>query len=182
MDKSKLQELYNKYKGIKADGYTAESWTAFAEARTEAETVLANEKATQEKVDKAAENLEKDPGAADVSGLKNLYEAYKDIKSDGYTAESWAAFDKARAEAEKILANPNATQDDVNAAKAALEAAYKGLVPKTQPNPTPGGNGGNVGSTAVVTGDSANIAGYLTVLLAAGGIAVVTFFRRKRVK
>ena len=202
VDKSKLQELYNKYKGIKADGYTAESWTAFAEARTEAETVLANEKATQEKVDKAAENLEKafkslkkeetkpdpdptpdpDPGAADVSGLKNLYEAYKDIKSDGYTAESWAAFDKARAEAEKILANPNATQDDVNAAKAALEAAYKGLVPKTQPNPTPGGNGGNVGSTAVVTGDSANIAGYLTVLLAAGGIAVVTFFRRKRVK
>lgn len=199
VDKSKLQELYNKYKGIKADGYTAESWTAFAEARTEAETVLANEKATQEKVDKAAENLEKafkslkkeetkpdpdptpdpDPGAADVSGLKNLYEAYKDIKSDGYTAESWAAFDKARAEAEKILANPNATQDDVNAAKAALEAAYKGLVPKTQPNPTPGGN---VGSTAVVTGDSANIAGYLTVLLAAGGIAVVTFFRRKRVK
>ena len=123
-----------------------------------------------------------DPGAADVSGLKNLYEAYKDIKSDGYTAESWAAFDKARAEAEKILANPNATHDDVNAAKAALEAAYKGLVPKTQPNPTPGGNGGNVGSTAVVTGDSANIAGYLTVLLAAGGIAVVTFFRRKRVK
>ena len=103
-------------------------------------------------MDKAAENLEKafkslkkeetkpdpdptpdpDPGAADVSGLKNLYEAYKDIKSDGYTAESWAAFDKARAEAEKILANPNATQDDVNAAKAALEAAYKGLVPKTQ--------------------------------------------------
>ena len=70
----------------------------------------------------------------------------------------------------------------LNAAKAALEAAYKGLVPKTQPNPTPGGNGGNVGSTAVVTGDSANIAGYLTVLLAAGGIAVVTFFRRKRVK
>ena len=59
MDKSKLQELYNKYKGIKADGYTAESWTAFAEARTEAETVLANEKATQERVDKAAENLEK---------------------------------------------------------------------------------------------------------------------------
>ena len=122
VDKSKLQELYNKYKGIKADGYTAESWTAFAEARTEAETVLANEKATQEKVDKAAENLEK---------------AFKSLKKEET---------------------------------------------KPDPDPTPGGNGGNVGSTAVVTGDSANIAGYLTVLLAAGGIAVVTFFRRKRVK
>ena len=59
MDKSKLQELYNKYKGIKADGYTAESWTAFAEARTEAETVLANEKATQEKWIKRRRILEK---------------------------------------------------------------------------------------------------------------------------
>lgn len=49
VDKSKLQELYNKYKGIKADGYTAESWTAFAEARTEAETVLANEKQHRKK-------------------------------------------------------------------------------------------------------------------------------------
>ena len=106
----------------------------------------------------------------------------KTLNRTGTQQKAGAAFDKARAEAEKILANPNATQDDVNAAKAALEAAYKGLVPKTQPNPTPGGNGGNVGSTAVVTGDSANIAGYLTVLLAAGGIAVVTFFRRKRVK
>lgn len=57
VDKSKLQELYNKYKGIKADGYTAESWTAFAEARTEAETVLANEKATHEKVDKAGRRI-----------------------------------------------------------------------------------------------------------------------------
>ena len=38
------------------------------------------------------------------------------------------------------------------------------------------------GNAAVVTGDSANIAGYLMALVAAGGIAVVTFFRRKRVK
>ena len=44
------------------------------------------------------------------------------------------------------------------------------------------GSNGNGGNAAVVTGDSANIAGYLMALVAAGGIAVVTFFRRKRVK
>ena len=90
--------------------------------------------------------------------------------------------------AQSVLANPNATQDEVNAAKAALETAYNGLVkdttsePQPQPNPTPNGNGGSNGNAAVVTGDSVNIAGYLMALVAAGGIAVVTFFRRKRVK
>ena len=78
--------------------------------------------------------------------------------------------------------------------------------PDPNPNPNPDGNGGsggnsgsngnsgnsgnsgsngsngNGGNAAVVTGDSANIAGYLMALVAAGGIAVVTFFRRKRVK
>ena len=97
--------------------------------------------------------------------------------------------------AQSVLANPNATQDEVNAAKEALQTAYDGLVkdttPDPNPNPNPDGNGGsggnsgsngNSGNAAVVTGDSANIAGYLMALVAAGGIAVVTFFRRKRVK
>ena len=117
--------------------------------------------------------------------------------------------------AQSVLANPNATQDEVNAAKEALQTAYDGLVKDTTPDPNPnpnpdgrkddnnnnsgdngnnGGNSGNSGNSgsngsngnggnaAVVTGDSANIAGYLMALVAAGGIAVVTFFRRKRVK
>ena len=140
-----------------------------------------------------------EPGDVDKSGLQNLYNQYKDIKADGYTKDSWTAFDKARAEAEKVLTNEKATQAEIDAAKAALQAAYEGLAkdttpepePQPNPNPTPGGNGGNSGNagnsgngsnTAVVTGDSANIAGYLMMLLAAGGIAAVTFFRRKRVK
>ena len=91
-----------------------------------------------------------------------------------------------------------------------MQTAYDGLVkdttPDPNPNPNPDGNGGsggnsgsngnsgnsgnsgsngsngNGGNAAVVTGDSANIAGYLMALVAAGGIAVVTFLRRKRVK
>ena len=133
-------------------------------------------------------NPDPQPGDVDKSGLTALYNQYKDTKADGYTAESWAAFNEALMKAQSVLANPNATQDEVNAAKAALETAYNGLVkdttsePQPQPNPTPNGNGGSNGNAAVVTGDSVNIAGYLMALVAAGGIAVVTFFRRKRVK
>jgi len=155
-------------------------------------------------------NPDPQPGDVDKSGLTTLYNQYKDTKADGYTAESWTAFNEALMKAQSVLANPNATQDEVNAAKEALQTAYDGLVkdttPDPNPNPNPDGNGGsggnsgsngnsgnsgnsgsngsngNGGNAAVVTGDSANIAGYLMALVAAGGIAVVTFFRRKRVK
>ena len=203
VDKSGLQNLYNQYKDTKPDGYTESSWLDFAAALDKAEKVLKDEKATVGDVqaavaelEKAYKSLEKEeptPGKPDKSGLQNLYNQYKDIKADGYTKDSWTAFDKARTEAEKVLTNEKATQAEIDAAKAALQAAYEGLAkdttpepePQPNPNPTPGGNGGNSGNgsnTAVVTGDSANIAGYLMMLLAAGGIAAVTFFRRKRVK
>jgi len=197
VDKSGLQNLYNQYKDTKPDGYTESSWLDFAAALDKAEKVLKDEKATVGDVQAAVaelemayKSLEKEeptPGKPDKSGLQNLYNQYKDIKADGYTKDSWTAFDKARTEAEKVLTNEKATQAEIDAAKAALQAAYEGLAkdttpepePQPNPNPTPGGNGSN---TAVVTGDSANIAGYLMMLLAAGGIAAVTFFRRKRVK
>ena len=49
--------------------------------------------------------------------------------------------------AQSVLANPNATQDEVNAAKEALQTAYDGLVKDTTliPNPNP-----NRSETAVV--------------------------------
>ena len=42
--------------------------------------------------------------------------------------------------AQSVLANPNATQDEVNAAKEALQTAYDGLVKDTTPDPNPNPN------------------------------------------
>ena len=208
-DKTALKALCDQADALKSDDYTADSWAEFLLALREAKSVLGDETVTQDVVNQAVTDLQvaiealvkndPEPGDVDKSGLQNLYNQYKDIKADGYTKDSWTAFDKARTEAEKVLTNEKATQAEIDAAKAALQAAYEGLAkdttpepePQPNPNPTPGGNGGNSGNagnsgngsnTAVVTGDSANIAGYLMMLLAAGGIAAVTFFRRKRVK
>ena len=218
-----LKALYDSYvaENLNKADYTADSWAVYEAKMNEAKALIEAKDTTnaagealtalQTAHDRLVKlNPDPQPGDVDKSGLTTLYNQYKDTKADGYTAESWTAFNEALMKAQSVLANPNATQDEVNAAKEALQTAYDGLVkdttPDPNPNPNPDGNGGsggnsgsngnsgnsgnsgsngsngNGGNAAVVTGDSANIAGYLMALVAAGGIAVVTFFRRKRVK
>ena len=219
-----LKALYDSYvaENLNKADYTADSWAVYEAKMNEAKALIEAKDTTNAAAGEALTalqtahdrlvklNPDPQPGDVDKSGLTTLYNQYKDTKADGYTAESWTAFNEALMKAQSVLANPNATQDEVNAAKEALQTAYDGLVkdttPDPNPNPNPDGNGGsggnsgsngnsgnsgnsgsngsngNGGNAAVVTGDSANIAGYLMALVAAGGIAVVTFFRRKRVK
>ena len=219
-----LKALYDSYvaENLNKADYTADSWAVYEAKMNEAKALIEAKDTTNAAAGEALTalqtahdrlvklNPDPQPGDVDKSGLTTLYNQYKDTKADGYTAESWTAFNEALMKAQSVLANPNATQDEVNAAKEALQTAYDGLVkdttPDPNPNPNPDGNGGsggnsgsngnsgnsgnsgsngsngNGGNAAVVTGDSANIAGYLMALVAAGGIAVVTFFRRKREK
>lgn len=65
VDKSELEEAYNKYKDLKNDGYTENSWKTFKNALDAAKAVLEYEDATAEQVDAALAQLEKA-----VSGLK----------------------------------------------------------------------------------------------------------------
>ena len=65
VDKSKVEEAYNKYKDLKNDGYTENSWKTFKNALDATKAVLEYEDATAEQVDAALAQLEKA-----VSGLK----------------------------------------------------------------------------------------------------------------
>ena len=65
VNRSKLEEAYNKYKDLKNDGYTENSWKTFKNALDAAKAVLEYEDATAEQVDAALAQLEKA-----VSGLK----------------------------------------------------------------------------------------------------------------
>lgn len=65
VNRSKLEEAYNKYKDLKNDGYTENSWKTFKNALDAAKAVLEYEYATAEQVDAALAQLEKA-----VSGLK----------------------------------------------------------------------------------------------------------------
>lgn len=61
--------------------------------------------------------------------LQEVYEKYADISRDGYTKESWDAFDKARKEAEELLAKDyKAGWSQVASAVEALENAAANLV------------------------------------------------------
>ncbi|MDE7132875.1 MAG: FIVAR domain-containing protein, partial [Lachnospiraceae bacterium] len=109
-----------------------------------AKTVLAKTDATQEEIDQAKKDLQEaydgltevttDP--VNTSELKGLVEEYSKITEQGdYTDESWKAFRKALEEAERVLADVNVTQAEIDSAKSALEEAYKGLTKTEDPTP-----------------------------------------------
>lgn len=65
--------------------------------------------------------------AADKQALQKLYDDNKDKANEGYTDGSWAAFQKALADAKTVLDNPDATQAEVDNAAKALTDAISGL-------------------------------------------------------
>ncbi|MDU3455937.1 cell wall-binding repeat-containing protein, partial [Peptostreptococcus sp.] len=88
---------------------------------------LVDQKATP--VDKAP--LQKEVDKKDATQASDKYKNADKDKRDAY--------DRALEEAKKVLANPNATQDEVNAATKALKAAEKALNGTTPGGNTPGG-------------------------------------------
>lgn len=76
----------------------------------------------------------------DKTKLEEKFEESDKIINEGYTIESWAAFNKALEEAKKVLADKNATQKEIDDAYEALAAAANGLTvvpgPTDKPEPT----------------------------------------------
>lgn len=68
--------------------------------------------------------------SADKAALQAAVADAETKNQDDYTAESWAGFAEALAKAKEILAKEDASQDEVNAAKAALETAAAALAKK----------------------------------------------------
>ena len=70
----------------------------------------------------------------DKSALEALYKELKDTANDGYTDETWNAFQKALTEAKQTLDNEDATQGEVDAAAEALRNAAAALAkPEVKP-------------------------------------------------
>ena len=70
----------------------------------------------------------------DKSALEALYKELKDTANDGYTDETWNAFQKALTEAKQALDSENVTQSEVDAAAEALRNAAAALAkPEVKP-------------------------------------------------
>jgi|GEM_PF-5720884 len=132
-DKTALNEKIDAVKETEKGNYTDESWEAFQTALSAAQTIAADDEATQEQVDEALVELsaafsglaEKVP--VTKAALDEKIDDVKDTSKGDYTDESWAAFQNALSEAVAVSGNTEATQSDVDNALSALAAAYSGL-------------------------------------------------------
>lgn len=91
------------------------------------------------------------PGVADKTKLQELYDANTGRAESDYTADSWKAFAEAYANAGTVLADPDATQEEVDAALAALQNAVDHLK-RAEPNSGDGQNNGS--ASGANTGDT----------------------------
>ena len=143
VDTSALEKAIAKAEELKEEDYTEESWAALEEAKEAAEDVLKDPTATQEEVDEAAAALEEAIAAleeqvVDKSELEKAIETAKSKVEKDYTKKSWDAMEAALKIAEQVMADEDATQEEVDAAADALNKAIKALAPATGKNPETG--------------------------------------------
>lgn len=141
-------DLVDKVKEIKdanldASAYTEASWSAFQSALEEAEAAIATDDVTQAEVDAtlsaletAYKALEKKAPDVDKSGLERTIKEMEEAKLDvsTYTKASWSAFQSALETAEKVVADEEATQDEVDHARENVEKAFQALEKKQPGN------------------------------------------------
>src|SRR5690625_1364065 len=156
VDKDELVALVEEAKGYDKDDYTEASFATLFEVLGDAKDVLSDEDATQEDVDDASESLqaaidglekiseptpEPEEPEVDKDELEALVEEAKGYDEDDYTEKSFATLSAALGDAEDVLSDEDATQEDVDNALASLQAAIDGLgavvVVDPDPEPTP---------------------------------------------
>ncbi|WP_302999490.1 LamG-like jellyroll fold domain-containing protein [Thomasclavelia spiroformis] len=156
-DKTALKAFIDKVSDLDSFKYTESTWSAFDKELNEANVVYNNVNAMQEEVNttyselvKAFLNLRLIP---DKSLLEDLINQAEGLDSANYTKASFDGLTKALNEAKVVFENPNATQVEVDNAKATLEKAIVGL----QANPSTPSNVDNTVSTPVNNGDTTSV-------------------------
>lgn len=130
---AQLEAVLYQADGIDLSDYVEDGQTAFLSARSAAKSLLGSIEAMQEEIDQAVEKLLDAMMnlrfKADKSILEKLLASAACIDLSAYTPQSCDAFASARAYAEKVGNDPNATQQQVDASVQALEEATAALVP-----------------------------------------------------
>ena len=183
---SSLKVLVDAAKGLEEQFYTAESWKPFTEALKEAEAVLADENATQAQVQAAHDNLRNAefglrliPNKDALEDLINKVENMDLSKySDDVQKEIRSALDNAKA----VMADENATQDDVDGAVKLLQASVdkaEGTTATDNKKPSTSGKDQSK-DKAAKTGDATSPIGWGVAGILGVFAAVVAFFERKK--
>ncbi len=132
-DKTALKTFIDKASGLEVDKdkCTKDTWVAFETELNEDRAVYEDENAMQEEVNNAYNelvtaflNLRLIP---DKSLLEDLINQAEGLNAANYTKVSFDGLTKALNEAKAVFDNPNATQSEIDSAKATLEKAIAGL-------------------------------------------------------
>lgn len=130
-DTAALEALLKEVSGLAEADYTTATWGKLVESRDSATELLARGDKTQDEVDAARATLAAARDAlVNVAELKAALEKYANLNEADYTADSWAAFQAARDEAQALIDGAGASQDQVADAVKKLDAAAAGLQPK----------------------------------------------------
>ena len=161
-DKTALKAFIDKVSDLDSTKYTETTWTQFDGALTAANGVYNDVNAMQPEVNEAYTNLVTAflnlRLIPDKSLLEDLINQAEGLNSANYTKASFDGLTKALDEAKVVFENPNATQEEVDSAKATLEKAINSLevnttTPVDNTAKTPVDNGDT--TTNVKTGDDA---------------------------
>ena len=183
-DKTALKAFIDKVTGLDSSKYTESTWLAFDKELTEANGVYNDVNAMQPEVNEAYINLVTAflnlRLIPDKSLLEDLINQAEGLNVANYTKASFDGLTKALNEAKAVFENPNATQKEIDNAKATLEKAINGLeaninapVDNTVNTPV---NNGDV-TVSVETGDNSLTGIFATMALLS--IAGYTILKRK---
>lgn len=134
-DYSALNEAIKAAEAVNTDALTPASKALLESMLAEAKETAANLNADQDSVDAAVVRLHDAMDhlktAADFSALNALIAENENRVPGEYTEDSWNAFSEAMNAAKETAADPEADQETVNAAAAALQEAAAALVKAT---------------------------------------------------
>lgn len=164
VDKSKLEKLVAELEVKDLSEFTVASVEKFNTELASAKAVLDNKDATQEQIDEAYNKLIKAyldlrliPDKSKLEGLINKAEA---IDTNKYTEASVTNFNLGLAKARDVVANEQATQEEINGAMEELELAVANLVEIAQSGNGNTNNGGtNNGTNESNTNNGVNNSG-----------------------
>ncbi|MEI3327563.1 MAG: hypothetical protein V8R64_14380 [Thomasclavelia sp.] len=175
VDKTRLQEAYDKVNGLDKSLYTEGSVANLVEPMANAKAVLEDSNATQTDVDSAYKalieaylDLRLIPNKDLLQGLINKANS---LNAANYSAKTWSVMAEALDEAKAVLDDPEATQAEVDNAKEALTKAMAGLEVNEASNPVKAGDT----TASVATGDEINIRIFAIGLL----LSAVIILRKK---
>ena len=130
-DTTALEAAIEKAESLNEEDYTPETWAALEEALEAAKETAEDPNATQEDVDAALEALEEARNGlvlrADTTQLEALIQQAESLTEEDYTPATWTALEEALEAAKVVLADLNASQEEVDSAATALRAALNGL-------------------------------------------------------